>query len=808
MIRFFRRFQTADRPLGQPAGRVLAASVVVASLLMSPSSKAHTGTPSEFWDQLVPVTFTDGSTANWLDPRFNVDDGYASWDEGFTPCPGKQASEDMRWDVRGIQEDGSVEPWAYGVLFFDAYHFQYCHNFPYHKSWGRYGPSAYYELRLRGAATGTIYLVAKTTGAFEPPRSPSNLQLVEVTSSAASLTWVDNASNETGQTLQRSDDGRTSWATVATLSADQTTYTNEGLTPGHTYWYRMRASNTYGDSDWSNELEVTPGCNLDTDCDGLNNSDETNHLFTNPNKPDTDGDGLLDPWEAPAKMGLEDIENHGFTSFTIPEFGDGTVSRNKAFGPFSGGGCELLDDDGRPVDQDADGDPDQLTCLNAPPDPLKKDVFLEVDWQDCAPEAGECPHGDPMHHAPDIDGLRLVIDEFNAAGINLRILVDEALAHTPNCDQAPAGAAFAHFGTEDTRTDARRLIARELGVRYVWSGHSSFADDLAAAEECWVFEGDFLLIGAGLLPIPGFDWTPYGDTRVGARDLLITLGPLWSCPGWIDAHLVQSPCYRGYVGGPRVDGGRDYRAISPGIFPTSIDKPNGENISLPYPIARLLGVKEQDGITHVWSRTLMHLLGHSLGLESDEDVGNDPHQPVTDEDGDGIKDVGPESFARWQGLQFAPPVNSGAELFEGFPNYEMLVAGDWDGDGVPEGEDNCPGVANPRDTSGLQADTDFDRVGDKCDDDADGDGLVEVNFASTGDGTTDLDTFPLDTDNDGIRNLSDSDDDGDGVLDLVDNCIVQANSDQADLDLDFIGDRCDDDASGDGILDFLAASSP
>ncbi|HET7505419.1 MAG TPA: OmpA family protein [Kofleriaceae bacterium] len=46
--------------------------------------------------------------------------------------------------------------------------------------------------------------------------------------------------------------------------------------------------------------------------------------------------------------------------------------------------------------------------------------------------------------------------------------------------------------------------------------------------------------------------------------------------------------------------------------------------------------------------------------------------------------------------------------------------GDADGDGVPDGVDDCPSVANPD-----QADRDRDGIGDACDDDQDGDGLAD-----------------------------------------------------------------------------------
>src|SRR5215207_10188864 len=71
---------------------------------------------------------------------------------------------------------------------------------------------------------------------------------------------------------------------------------------------------------------------------------------------------------------------------------------------------------------------------------------------------------------------------------------------------------------------------------------------------------------------------------------------------------------------------------------------------------------------------------------------------------------------------------------------------DTDGDGVLNGVDNCPLVANPE-----QTDTDGDGLGDACDDDRD----------------------------------------GDGVLNGADNCPAASNPNQEDFDDDGIGDVCD-----------------
>ncbi|MBN2493721.1 MAG: thrombospondin type 3 repeat-containing protein [Deltaproteobacteria bacterium] len=122
--------------------------------------------------------------------------------------------------------------------------------------------------------------------------------------------------------------------------------------------------------------------------------------------------------------------------------------------------------------------------------------------------------------------------------------------------------------------------------------------------------------------------------------------------------------------------------------------------------------------------------------------------------------------------------------------------GDIDGDGVANAEDNCPFTENPE-----QSDGDGDGMGDACDpsdgDDIDGDGIANAE-----------DNCPFadnpeqtDSDGDGLGDACDEieggDLDGDGVANVDDNCPFADNPEQADSDGDGLGDACDETDGGD-----------
>jgi titin len=118
-------------------------------------------------------------------------------------------------------------------------------------------PGHYLLFILNGSGVPSIGRIVRIDAASNlPPAEPSSLVATAVSSSQINLSWTDNATSESGFTVERSADG-VSYVSIATLGTNATSYQNTGLPPATTYRYRVSAFNAAGASAPSNVATAT-----------------------------------------------------------------------------------------------------------------------------------------------------------------------------------------------------------------------------------------------------------------------------------------------------------------------------------------------------------------------------------------------------------------------------------------------------------------------------------------------------------------------------------------------------------------------
>lgn len=91
---------------------------------------------------------------------------------------------------------------------------------------------------------------------YSIPTAPTGLTATAASTTSVELNWNDNSSNETGFRIERSEDA-VQFTTVSTVPAGQTSFTDTGLSPRTTYYYRLQATGPGGSSDYSNLVSIT-----------------------------------------------------------------------------------------------------------------------------------------------------------------------------------------------------------------------------------------------------------------------------------------------------------------------------------------------------------------------------------------------------------------------------------------------------------------------------------------------------------------------------------------------------------------------
>jgi titin len=118
----------------------------------------------------------------------------------------------------------------------------------------------FYRVRAYHGGNHSAYSnEANATTLLNAPKAPGNLTTTAVSQTKVNLAWADSSSNEDGFKIERKtpQGGAGTYAQVATVGANVTAYSDSNLTASTVYFYRVRASNTGGNSGYSNEADAT-----------------------------------------------------------------------------------------------------------------------------------------------------------------------------------------------------------------------------------------------------------------------------------------------------------------------------------------------------------------------------------------------------------------------------------------------------------------------------------------------------------------------------------------------------------------------
>jgi len=116
----------------------------------------------------------------------------------------------------------------------------------------------YYRVRATNAVGDSINSnVANATTLVALPAAPSVLSATSVSASQIHLAWTDNSNNETGFKVERATAAAGPWTLITITAANIVSYSNTGLAASTTYYYRVRAKNSSGDSANSNTANAT-----------------------------------------------------------------------------------------------------------------------------------------------------------------------------------------------------------------------------------------------------------------------------------------------------------------------------------------------------------------------------------------------------------------------------------------------------------------------------------------------------------------------------------------------------------------------
>lgn len=107
-----------------------------------------------------------------------------------------------------------------------------------------------------GSSAPSAAVAATTLAQSPPPVTPSGL-VASLSGGSVVLSWSDNATNESGYSVYRSQNGGKGWSLVGQTGVNVAAYTDSSVQAGKNYVYRVQAYNGTGTSSYSNQVSIS-----------------------------------------------------------------------------------------------------------------------------------------------------------------------------------------------------------------------------------------------------------------------------------------------------------------------------------------------------------------------------------------------------------------------------------------------------------------------------------------------------------------------------------------------------------------------
>jgi titin len=115
----------------------------------------------------------------------------------------------------------------------------------------------FYRVRAFNAGGNSNYSFETSAKTLpNPPLAPGSLTVTAVSTSQINLTWTDNSANESGFRIERKIGATGVYTVIAAASANVINFLDGGLSTASPYFYRVRAFNAGGNSNYSNEVKA------------------------------------------------------------------------------------------------------------------------------------------------------------------------------------------------------------------------------------------------------------------------------------------------------------------------------------------------------------------------------------------------------------------------------------------------------------------------------------------------------------------------------------------------------------------------